>query len=81
MTRRRALEAGALALVVAVAGALRWPFVLTGLWRYEAVAVADTVGASLGASPHAIALAEISPRGYFLALRAWLAVAAGLSLR
>ncbi|GAC1539425.1 MAG: hypothetical protein NVS3B16_00340 [Vulcanimicrobiaceae bacterium] len=75
VTRRGALEAGALALVIAVAGALRWPFVMTGLWRDEAITVADTAGASLGASLHAIALAEISPPGYFLAMRAWIAVA------
>jgi hypothetical protein len=64
-----------LAGLIAAGLALRVPGLLTGLWRDEGSTYFDATAPTLAATLREIRLAEINPPGYFLLMRAWLALA------
>jgi mannosyltransferase len=72
VSRRDALW---LVALVAAAIVVRLPGLGTGLWRDEGSTYFDATAPTLAATLREIRLAEINPPGYFLLMRAWLAIA------
>ncbi len=69
-----------LAALTACAALLRWPFVTAGLWRDEAGTYFDVAGRGIRAALAEVSLSEISPPGYFIIERFWVAIAGGSEL-
>lgn len=80
MTVRRrdaAVDAAILAALVAAGAALRWPYLMAGIWRDEGSTYFETVRQSFFGVFGAVARGELNPPGYFLFERAWTALAGG----
>jgi hypothetical protein len=71
----RGRDAAIVAALVVAAVALRMPGLFAGIWRDEGSTYFDAAAPSLAAALHEIRTAEINPPGYFLLMRAWLAIA------